>query len=202
MSLNTFFTLFLDVCCSPFFPFSLFTNKLLIKIAKEQRNVFIAASFWLMSEWVRERMRTIVHTNAGICVVTHAHTVQSVFMTQSGREWENGERLPRICWCVCAQPVSLIGQMSCVHYKRGTLVRWEAVSPGIRSVGQQSTRPQGGLSGWFTGGMEPMCHADHVWETEGLVFVCYSHVCLVSLHSADSHLQFTGNRKLQQDAGG
>lgn len=25
--------------------------------------------------------------------------------------------------CVCAKPVSLIGQMSCVHYKGGTLER-------------------------------------------------------------------------------
>lgn len=58
--------------------------------------------------------------------------------------------------------LSLIGQMSCVHYKGGTLVRWEGVSPGIRSVGRQSTRPQGGLSGWLTGMMERMCHAEHV----------------------------------------
>lgn len=76
---------------------------------------------------------------------------------------ENRDGLQGVCCvCVCAKPVSLIGQMSCVHYKGGTLERWEGVSPGIRSVGQQSTRPQGGLSGWFTGMMERMCHAKHV----------------------------------------
>lgn len=75
---------------------------------------------------------------------------------------ENREGLQRVCWCVCAKAVSLIGQMSCVHYKRGTLLRWGAVSPGIRSVEQQSTRPQGGLSGWLTELMERMCHVEHV----------------------------------------
>lgn len=117
--------------------------------------------------------------------------------TQSGKGVKEWRGLQRVCWCDCAQPVSLIGQMSCVHYKRGTWVRWEAVNPGIRCVGQQSARPQGGLSGWFTGGMEPMCHVDLVCETEEPVFVCYSHVCPVSLNSTASNMNFTSYRKLQ-----
>lgn len=66
----------------------------------------------------------LVHTNAGVCVVTHVYTVQCVFMKARDPEWEteikrkNGEGLQRICWCVRAQPVSLIGQMSCVPDKR------------------------------------------------------------------------------------
>lgn len=150
--------------------------------------------------WESKRMGTIVC--AGIRVVTHVYTVQCVFMKARDPEWEreikrkNGEGLQRICGCVCAQPVSLIGQMSCVPYKRVTLVRWEAVNPGIRSVGQQSTRPQGGLSGWLTGGMEPMCHVDHVWETEGLGFVCYSHDCPVK--SVISTLPAIGNYQHRQ----
>lgn len=97
--------------------------------------------------------------------------------TRSGKGVKEWRGLQRVCWCDCAQPVSLIGQMSCVHYKRGTWVRWEAVNPGIRCVGQQSARPQGGLSGWFTGGMEPMCHVDLVCETEE-PGVCLLQSCL------------------------
>ena len=44
--------------------------------------------------------------------------------------------------------------MSCSPDKRRTLVRWGAVSPGIRSVGKRSTRPRGRLSGWLIGSME------------------------------------------------
>lgn len=105
-----------------------------------------------------------MHTNAGIRVVTHSSTVQRVFVkardTQSGREKEGLQKGMLVWVCVCA---SLIGQMCCVHYKRGTLVRWEAVSSGIRSVGQQSSRPQGGLSVGLTRRMEPMRHVAHVW---------------------------------------
>lgn len=142
-----------------------------------------------------------MYTNAGIRVVTLVFTVQYVFMKARDPECQreikrkNGEGLQRVCWCVWAQPMSFIGQMSCIHHKRWTLQRWEAVSPGIRSVGQQSTRPQGGLSGWLTGGMEPMCHVDLVWETERLVFICDSHACPVSLHSAANNLHFTSYKK-------
>ncbi len=104
-------------------------------------------------------------------------------------ESERMERLQRVCWCVCAQPVSLIGQMSCVHYKRWTLVRWEAVSPGISSVGQQSTRPPG-RAFWLA-----------YWK-DGAHVSCGSCLCVtvmpapVSLHSAASVLHLTSYRKL------
>lgn len=116
-------------------------------------------------------MRTIVC--APKCLYSHGYPclycTQCMFMKGMNPEWEKEikERIGTdykgyVVVCARAKPVSLIGQMSCVHYKGGTLVRWEGVSPGIRSVGRQSARPQGGLSGWLTGMMERMCHAEHV----------------------------------------
>lgn len=45
--------------------------------------------------------------------------------------------------------------------------------------------------------MEPVCHVDLVLETEGLVFVCYSHNGPVTLNSAASNLHLIIYRNLQ-----
>lgn len=77
----------------------------------------------------------------------------SVFMRPIVGESEKGEELQQVARAACAQPVSLIGQMSCVHYKRGERTRWEAISPGISLLGSRAPGPRAGflvglLEGW------------------------------------------------------
>lgn len=92
------------------------------------------------------------------------------------KEWPGvggGERMERIKWgmvlrlCTTSEPT---GQMSCAEHKRWTWARWDAVSPEISSVGQQSARPEGAY--WSTCVM---------WTGDGGPDVCLGQLVLRSL---------------------
>ena len=143
--------------------------------------------------------------NEGNCLCTHMlvfawlplSTLYSVCLwkreSQSERETKrkNEVELQKVRWCACARRLSLIGQMSYVHHKRGTLVRGAAVVPGISSAGPRAGRP-----GWLTGAGGSMCV---VWRHRGWRLCATMVPVLWALHSPSVNYNTSTNIHKQKE---